>query len=103
MGPSFPAIGSLSFLENQRRYIFIEIASSRLSESLARSTSCCRWMIERDQVFVPKTRSQRGLKPECETPTSKTDDQTTLEALDDLFEDAPLYIPLRLIVQLTIG
>lgn len=62
----------------------------------------------RDQVFVPKTRSQRGLPALPDNASKKQrdgilDHGITYEAMDDLLEDAPLWTLFNLIVQQLVG
>lgn len=67
--------------------------------------------MERDEVFVPKTRTQVGLKPESETVQPEQQqaaahggkDESMLEKIDDLLEDAPLYNLLCVVAQQTLG
>ncbi|KAL7006735.1 hypothetical protein EMMF5_003621 [Cystobasidiomycetes sp. EMM_F5] len=59
--------------------------------------------MERDEVFVPKTRSQVGLPPAHETVAAHGPAQSTFEAIDDLLEDAPLWNLLNLTLQQTLG
>lgn len=64
--------------------------------------------MERDEVFVPKTRSRWGLPAEADTvkapvATEGKKEETTLEALDELFEDAPLWNLLNVVLQQTLG
>lgn len=55
--------------------------------------------MERDEVFVPKTRSQVGIPPAHVLEQRKTQaaaaaakqGESTFEALDELFEDAPFW------------
>ena len=66
--------------------------------------------MERDEVFVPKTRTQVGLKPESETVQPEQQqaaahgkDESMLEKIDDLLEDAPLYNLACVLVQQIFG
>ena len=55
----------------------------------------------RDQVFVPKTASQLGLvyPPAGSESSADGSTETLLDKVDDLLEDAPLYLVACLIVQ----
>lgn len=55
----------------------------------------------RDQVFVPKTRSQRGLPSQEEL--SQKREESTFEKMDEILEDAPLYTFVMLVVQQLLG
>lgn len=55
----------------------------------------------RDQVFVPKTRSQRGVPSRTELAKRKA--SAALEAADELFEDAPLWVLANVFVQQLFG
>jgi omega-6 fatty acid desaturase (delta-12 desaturase) len=63
----------------------------------------------RDQVWVPKTRSQRGIPTEDELAARRADaasspsEPSLAEKLDDLFEDAPLYNVLNIVLQQLVG
>lgn len=72
--------------------------------------------MERDEVFIPFTRSELGLRPAHEqvaaaasssseeTATTHGDNnKSTFEALDDLFEDAPFWCLGWLLVQQLFG
>lgn len=66
--------------------------------------------MERDEVFIPFTRSDLGLAPAHEQVAAASDaaskpgnNKTTLEALDDLFEDAPFWNLGWLLVQQLFG
>lgn len=68
--------------------------------------------MERDEVFVPKTRSQLGLKPESEVIAEKKAaaeaagtpaEETLFEKLDELFEDAPIWNFIHVLAQQTLG
>jgi omega-6 fatty acid desaturase (delta-12 desaturase) len=48
----------------------------------------------RDQVFVPKTRSQRGYPPEHEQKA-----ETAFEKADEILEDAPIWVLSNLLLQ----
>jgi len=61
----------------------------------------------RDQVFVPKTRSQRGLTP-LPANASKREREGTLqgnlyEQMDGLLEDAPMWTLFNLVIQQLLG
>jgi len=49
----------------------------------------------RDQVFVPKTRSQRNIPSQ--------DELSTMEKVDELLEDAPLYVFINVLLQQVFG
>jgi len=53
----------------------------------------------RDQVFVPKSASQIGVK----TPEGGFDDQTLAERIDDILEDSPLYVLVNVLAQQLVG
>ncbi|GAA95111.1 uncharacterized protein L969DRAFT_95919 [Mixia osmundae IAM 14324] len=62
----------------------------------------------RDQVFVPKTRSQRKIAPASEGELKAQSEffegnESAFEKLDDLLEDAPIWTLLNLIVQQLFG
>ncbi|KAI8460468.1 fatty acid desaturase-domain-containing protein [Phakopsora pachyrhizi] len=61
----------------------------------------------RDQVFVPKTRSQRGIAPLPENATKReregTFESSVYEQMDDLLEDAPFWNLLNLLIQQLLG
>ena len=61
--------------------------------------------MERDEVFVPKTRSQLGMKPESQVLADKAaaKEQSTFEKIDDVLEDAPLWSLINIIIQQTFG
>ena len=64
--------------------------------------------MERDEVFVPKTRTQAGFASAHEvvaapSSDSETTTQSTFEAVDDLLEDAPLWNLTQLLVQQLLG
>ncbi|CAD6583543.1 MAG: hypothetical protein CYPHOPRED_002390 [Cyphobasidiales sp. Tagirdzhanova-0007] len=54
--------------------------------------------MERDEVFVPRTRSELGIKPE-----SQVVEESTFEKMDELFEDAPLWSLINVVLQQTFG
>ncbi|KAG0150931.1 hypothetical protein CROQUDRAFT_651783 [Cronartium quercuum f. sp. fusiforme G11] len=63
--------------------------------------------MSRDQVFVPKTRSQRGIAP-LPADASKREKDGALESdlyekMDDLLEDAPLWVLFNLVIQQLVG
>lgn len=55
----------------------------------------------RDQVFVPKTRSQCGVPSRTELAKRKA--SAALEAADELFEDAPLWVLANVFAQQVFG
>lgn len=62
--------------------------------------------MERDETFVPKTRSERGLPPAHETVAQEAIHESAgskMEAMADLLEDSPLYNLLELVIQQSIG
>jgi len=62
--------------------------------------------MERDEVFIPKTRSQVGLAPAdviAEQQQQVKKEQTTFEKVDDLLEDAPLWNLFNVLVQQLFG
>jgi hypothetical protein len=62
--------------------------------------------MKRDEVFVPKTRAERGLAPLRPTDSTEPliDDKVTWGAwLAELLEDAPLYNLLELLIQQLLG
>lgn len=63
--------------------------------------------MSRDQVFVPKTRTQRGVKPLPENATKRERDgaldHSLYEKMDDLLEDAPIYSLINLTIQQLLG
>lgn len=69
--------------------------------------------MERDEVFIPKTRSDRGIPAEAEiaadaqasaqADAEHKEPETTFEKLDELLEDAPLWNLLNVTLQQTLG
>jgi len=66
--------------------------------------------MERDEVFIPFTRSELGLRPAHEQALAagngeapSADKKSTFERLDDLFEDAPFWCLTWLLVQQLFG
>lgn len=63
--------------------------------------------MERDEVFIPFTRSELGIPPAHEQASKKVaaakEGASTLEKLDDLFEDAPFWLLSWLIIQQVFG
>jgi omega-6 fatty acid desaturase (delta-12 desaturase) len=55
----------------------------------------------RDQVWLPKTRSQLGIASEEEVSAKKA--SSTFDKVDDLLEDAPLYLFAFLVIQQLFG
>ena len=54
----------------------------------------------RDQVFVPKTASQVGVVfPRPAGDATEAKNESLLEKVDDLLEDAPLYLVACLLAQ----
>lgn len=56
----------------------------------------------KDQVFVPKTRSEKGLPAES-AATNSTSSSSFLEKMDSVLEDAPLYVLLDILAQQLLG
>lgn len=66
--------------------------------------------MERDEVFIPFTRSELGLRPAHEQAMSSNNashdsksSKSTFQVLDDLFEDAPFWCLSGLLIQQLFG
>lgn len=60
--------------------------------------------MERDEVFVPKTRSQVGIPPAtAQKEEAVKQGESTFEALDEILEDAPLWNLFWVVLQQTLG
>jgi len=84
--------------------LLVPYHSWRISHAQHHAATC---HMTRDQVFVPKTRSQRGL-PALPANASKRERDGALppslyEKMDDLLEDAPLWNFINLCLQQLLG
>ncbi|WAR51680.1 hypothetical protein PtB15_1B116 [Puccinia triticina] len=103
------AFSSSKTINNTVGFIFhslllVPYHSWRISHAQHHAATC---HMSRDQVFVPKTRSQRGAPP-LPSNASKREREGTLppslyETMDDLLEDAPLWNLFNLFLQQLFG